>query len=104
MLAEASIIYMDVVYAGNAGAISSASQKIMSFRAQREIRHRRPEQSEGSHFLFIFNYFVLPDDDLLFFKDKFVWNEFEQPEAGLKGMLQDVACKSTSPDKAKPNI
>ena len=25
---------------------------------------------------------------LLFFKDKFVWNEFEQPEAGAKGKLQ----------------
>jgi len=34
---------------------------------------------------------------LLFFKDKFVWNEFEQPKAGPKGKLQDVACKSRSP-------
>ncbi|OGT65153.1 MAG: hypothetical protein A3I13_04615 [Gammaproteobacteria bacterium RIFCSPLOWO2_02_FULL_47_50] len=24
----------------------------------------------------------------LFFKDKFVWNEFEQPKAGPKGKLQ----------------
>ena len=37
----------------------------------------------------------------LFFKDKFIWNEFEQPKAGPKGKLQDVACKSYSPDKAK---
>jgi hypothetical protein len=62
MLAEASIIYMDVVYAGNAGAISSASQKIMSFRAQREICRRRPGPSPmlrtGSVMDLIFSLFL----------------------------------------------
>jgi hypothetical protein len=38
---------------------------------------------------------------VLFFEDKFVRSEFEQPKAGPKGKLQDTACKSLSPGQAK---
>jgi hypothetical protein len=60
-----------------------------AFTATNTTGSRRPRHPEKIFYILSFvNGTSLYHYWYLFFKDKFVWNEFEQPEAGPKGKLQ----------------